>query len=81
MTRTHKEDILLRFVRAEGKVWLLSEMAGKTYDIADPYGGSVERYQETKEELEALLGQGYERIVQLALGLEVMPKKRRFRLC
>jgi len=80
MTRAHKRDILSRFVRAEDKLWLLSEMAGKRHGVADPYGGSVDRYRETKEELESLLAQGYQRIVDLALGLETRPPKRRFRL-
>lgn len=80
MTRDHRRDILARFARVEGKLWLLTEMAGKPYDIADPYGGSVERYRQTRQELQAVLAQGYQRIARLALGLEVRPPKRRFRL-
>jgi len=45
MTRGHKEDIITRFARAEGKTLLLTEMAGKPYDVNDPYNGSEEDYR------------------------------------
>jgi protein-tyrosine phosphatase len=80
MTRGQREDILARFSRVEGKIRLLSEMAGKGYDIADPYGGTTEDYAHTKGELENILALGYQRILALALGLEKSPGKRRFKL-
>ena len=70
MERAHSDDILMRFVRAEAKVRLLSEMAAKSHDIKDPYGGSRQAYEGTKQEIEQLLEAGYERIVSLSRGEE-----------
>lgn len=76
MTRAHVRDIRLRFVRAEDKTYLLSEMVGKVYDIADPYGGARKVYEACRQELEDLLTRGYARIAALASGEE---KRRRSR--
>ena len=76
MERAHREDILARFSRAEGKVWLLSEMAGKAYDIKDPYGGSLQAYDHTRQEIEGPLVEGYQRIVGLAQGQDAFKKGR-----
>ncbi len=37
MTQAHLQDILLRFLRARDKTFLLSQMAGETRDVEDPY--------------------------------------------
>ncbi len=70
MTRAHREDIQQRFLRTQGKVYLLSQMVGKSYDIEDPFGGTAEDYRYCKEEIESLLTEGYSRIVDLALDHE-----------
>ncbi len=67
MTQVHREDIQQRFLRTADKLYLLSEMVGKSYDINDPYGGTLERYRYCKEEIEAILTEGYQHIVNLAL--------------
>jgi len=67
MTKAHREDIQQRFLRTDSKIYLLSEMVGKSYDINDPYGGNLAGYQYCKEEIEAILTEGYQRIVDLAL--------------
>ncbi|WP_404330463.1 low molecular weight protein arginine phosphatase [Mesobacillus maritimus] len=46
MTASHKDAVLSHFPPASGKTFTLSEFAGKdSYDIADPYGGSIEIYR------------------------------------
>lgn len=77
MTRMHRQDILTRFMRAEDKVYLLSEMVGKRFDIQDPYNGSAQEYAYCKGEIEDLLTRGYERIRDLALGLTDRGRRRR----
>jgi protein-tyrosine-phosphatase len=67
MTKAHREDIQQRFLRTNDKVYLLTEMVGKSHDINDPYGGNLEDYQRCKAEIEAILAEGYQRIVDLAL--------------
>lgn len=52
MTEAHK---LLIENMAKGKVYTLSEYAGSEGDISDPYGGDLEEYEETAEEINDLL--------------------------
>ena len=69
MTLRHREVVLQDFQGAGGKVHLLSGMAGRTYDIQDPYGGSIVEYRQTANELAELIEKGYPRIMEL-LGLQ-----------
>jgi protein-tyrosine-phosphatase len=66
MTKNHAEALKTAFPDQAQKVYLLSEMVGKKYDIQDPYGGSRLEYAYTARELENLIDSGYERIVTLA---------------
>ena len=65
MTRQHAEALGAAFPAHARKVYMLSEMAGQTYDIDDPYGGTRQEYAYTARELEQLIEDGYERIVAL----------------
>jgi protein-tyrosine-phosphatase len=65
MTQRHKEIILRDMRRSEGKVYLLTEMAGEAYDILDPYGGSLPEYRKTASELADLIERGYPKIMEL----------------
>jgi protein-tyrosine phosphatase len=66
MTRNHVEALQVAFPDQAHKVYLLTQMVGREYDIADPYGGSRLAYSATARSLEALIEDGYERIVALA---------------
>lgn len=68
MTRHHVEALEAAYPDQAPKVHLLSEMVGRTYDIADPYGGPRISYAATARDLAALIDGGYERIVALAGG-------------
>lgn len=63
MTRDHVEALRLDFPAHAGKVHLLSEMAGRCFDIPDPYGSSLAAYRQTADVITAILEQGYERIM------------------
>ena len=66
MTRYHKEALLAEFPEARQKILLLSELAGETYDIFDPYGSdSQQLYQECAREIGHLLDEGYPRLLEL----------------
>jgi protein-tyrosine-phosphatase len=65
MTLRHKEAIAQDFDRSDGKVHLLSAMAGPPYDIQDPYGGSIIEYRHTATELADLIERGYPRVMEL----------------
>jgi protein-tyrosine-phosphatase len=65
MTLRHKEAIAQDFEHSDGKVYLLSAMAGQPYDIQDPYGGSIIEYRRTATELADLVERGYSRVMEL----------------
>ena len=67
MTHEHAQAIATGFLRADGKVHLLSQMAGYPYDIEDPYGQPVDSYRATADQLETLIAKGYPSILR-ALG-------------
>lgn len=66
MSAGYKEAIELEFPESRGKTHLLSEMVGRSYDIADPYGGPLVGYRRCAEELERLIEKGCSRILKLA---------------
>lgn len=66
MTRTQREALRAEFPQAAPRIYLLSEMIGKTYDIADPYSGSLQDYAYCAEDLATVIDAGYERILALA---------------
>ena len=68
MTANHKESIQIdpSLRSAAGKVYLLSEMVGRSYDIVDPYGGPFEGYVTMNKEVNQLIKDGFDRIVELA---------------
>jgi protein-tyrosine-phosphatase len=65
MTRGQAEAISVEFPQHAHKVHLLSEMAGRHYDIQDPYGGPLYEYRQCANEIEKLIEEGYPRIMQL----------------
>jgi len=68
MTQNHAEAVKTAFPDQAHKIYLLSEMIGRQYDIYDPYGSSRMEYAYTARELEGLIESGYERIVALVEG-------------
>lgn len=66
MTPSHVEALRLAFPRHARKVHLLAEMVGGSFGVEDPYGESLSVYQAVADELEALIEEGYPRIVALA---------------
>ena len=66
MTRTHREALQAEFPAHAGRIKLLSEMIGKTFDIPDPYGGEREEYARAAAELAHLIESGGQKIVELA---------------
>ena len=65
MTRGHAEAISVECPQHAHKVHLLSQMAGRHYDIQDPYGSPLYEYRQCANEIEKLIEEGYPRIMQL----------------
>ncbi len=66
MERGHKEALRAEFPEIANRVFLLSEMAGKSYDVEDPIGRSLADFEITARELEELLDRGEQKIIELA---------------
>ncbi|TYR80180.1 low molecular weight protein arginine phosphatase [Priestia megaterium] len=55
MTNQHKSLIISQAPEVAHKTFTLKEFAGQEGDITDPFGGSIQVYQHTLEEIEALI--------------------------
>ncbi len=65
MEQGHKEALRIEFPQAAKRIFVISEMAGYTYDIPDPIGFALGEYEVTYRELDRLLTSGWDRICQL----------------
>ncbi|MEJ5312740.1 low molecular weight protein arginine phosphatase [Anaerolinea thermophila] len=62
----HKEALQVEFPHLASRIYLLSEMAGESLPVEDPYGASLEEYEKTAAELDSLIERGLARILSLA---------------
>ena len=64
MTGSHKNAIQQQYPETFAKVFTLKEFTGEQYDVdvVDPYGGSLDIYQETYQELDKLITKAIEKI-------------------
>lgn len=65
MEKGHKEALQVEFPEHAKRIFLLSEMVGKDFEINDPIGGPLFEYRQTARELERILEQGFETILRL----------------
>lgn len=66
MTAAHKRAILGMASGMAEKTYTLAELAGKTGDVTDPFGGSEAQYHTCAKQLRLLLASAWEKIVTLA---------------
>lgn len=66
MESGHVAAISSEFPAYAGKVYLLSEMVGQRYSIADPYGGPLPTYRRMVAEVTDVVEKGLAQIVALA---------------
>ncbi len=59
MTRDHQYALAAEFPQARPKIHLISQLAGREYDIADPYGSERADYETCAAELANLIETGY----------------------
>lgn len=62
----HVEALKAEFPRHAARIHLITEMAGASHSVRDPFGGPFEGYEEMVDELTELTAAGLERIVALA---------------
>jgi protein-tyrosine-phosphatase len=70
MEQNHREALLIEYPEIAGRVYLLSELAGPAYDVPDPYGGPIEAFHLTIDELDQLIERGLPAIIQHAKDAE-----------
>ena len=61
----HAEALRAEFPAQAHKVFMLTEMIGRNYNIPDPYGGPAHEYQRMYENLVEVIDAGLERIIEL----------------
>jgi protein-tyrosine phosphatase len=66
MEQGHKEALHAEFPQARDRIFLLSEMSGPGYSVADPVRGGLADYRHTLAEIADLLVRGAECIQTLA---------------
>jgi protein-tyrosine phosphatase len=59
----HAEALRAEFPTHAHKVFLLTEMVGRAYNIPDPYGGPIEEYQHMYDGLVEVIDAGLDRII------------------
>jgi protein-tyrosine phosphatase len=64
MEEAHRRSIFHIAPDQLSKVYLLTEMAGGHDDVEDPFGGSLEEYSETADELTTLIDKGLPKILK-----------------
>lgn len=64
MEEAHRRSIFYMAPQALAKVFLLSEMAGGHNDVEDPFGGTIEAYTATVDELTTLIEKGLPKILK-----------------
>lgn len=67
MEAGHKEALQAEFPQEADRVYLLSEMAGQRFSVADPIGGDVSGYRLAADVIASLIDRGAQRIRGLAL--------------
>lgn len=68
MEQGHREALRAAFPEIAGRVYLLSQVAGSSGNVADPIGGSLEEFRQVADAIDNLLEKGFEQIVELAQG-------------
>lgn len=65
MTRHHQEALQAEFPESAPKVYLVSQLIDRSYDIEDPYGGTLDDYTACAAELQSILTDGWPRLIEL----------------
>jgi protein-tyrosine phosphatase len=70
MEAGHAEALRAEFPSQAHKVYMITEMRGRKYNINDPYGGPLDTYQQMVKELDEVIESGLPRIVELVQKVE-----------
>lgn len=62
----HKEALRVEFPDRARRIWLLTEMSGPPLAVDDPYGATLQEYENCAAEMDELIKKGWEKIILLA---------------
>jgi len=65
MAQEHADAITSQLPEDQDKVRLLTEVAGRTGDVEDPYGANLGIYQETADQISWLINEAFDEILRL----------------
>ncbi|RPI81174.1 MAG: low molecular weight protein arginine phosphatase [Chloroflexi bacterium] len=65
MEAFHKEALAAEFPEYKGKIFQLSELTGRKFDVRDPYGSELEDYRDTAKLINGILREGLPKIREL----------------
>jgi len=68
MESGHAEALRVEFPQYADRIFMLSEMVNRRFSVNDPYGQSLDAYQEMAREVTELIDSGLERILELAVA-------------
>jgi protein-tyrosine-phosphatase len=75
MTRNHLDALTAEFPTYRHKMHLMSELKGRIHDINDPYGGTLDEYEECAQQLQDLIESGYSQIKAWASQNDSFPNR------
>lgn len=65
MEAFHKEALIAEFPAHKGKIFQLSELTGRKFDVRDPYGSDIEDYRDTAKLINGILREGLPKLREL----------------
>ena len=68
MEERHKDALAAAFPAYSYRFYLLSEMVGKSFDVDDPFGLALPDYEDTAQEIEQILQEGFYIIQTLSVS-------------
>lgn len=70
METGHAEALRVEFPVEAGKIYMLTQMIDRNYNVADPYGGDYAEYERMYELVQDIIDGGLDRIIALASQTE-----------
>lgn len=75
MEASHAEALRAEFPQHAHKIFMITQMIGGNYNIADPYGGPIEEYERMYSGLSEVIDAGLDRMIYLAQRLSKIPAR------
>jgi protein-tyrosine phosphatase len=65
MTHHHRESLQAEFPEIAARIYLLSQLIDRSFDIEDPYGSGLDDYEVCADDIQKILASGWARLVEL----------------